>query len=373
MPKDKDYYKILGVEKNATKEEIKKAYKKLAKQYHPDVSKEDGSTEKFKEINEAASVLGDDEKRAQYDQFGTTYDKFAGHGFDFSDFGFDSGGFESFDFGDIFDRFFGTGFGFGPRTSKRRARRGADLRYDMEITLEDAAFGAVKHISIPKLETCDNCDGSGAESKSDIVNCPDCGGKGSVTRTQRTPFGMFATTTTCSKCRGEGKYIRNECPKCDGTGVVKETKKLEIKIPEGAEEGTNLRVAGGGEAGEKGASPGDLYIVLHMKEHDVFERDGDNINVKVNVPFTIAALGGEIEVPTLDGKAKLRIPAGTQSNTTFRMQGKGIPFLHDGGRGDENVEVVVSVPKKLTKRQAQLLKEFEKESKNKGFLGKMFE
>src|SRR3989338_1328198 len=172
MPKDKDYYKILGVSKNATKEEVKKSYKDLAKKYHPDINKDPDAAEKFKEVSEAASVLGDDEKRAQYDQFGTTYEKFAGHGFDFSDFGFDSGGFESFDFGDIFDRFFGTGFGFGPRTSKRRARRGADLRYDMEITLEDAAFGAVKHISIPKLETCDNCDGSGAESKSDIVNCP---------------------------------------------------------------------------------------------------------------------------------------------------------------------------------------------------------
>ena len=337
MAKDKDYYKILGVEKNATKEEIKKAYKKLAKQYHPDVNKDGGSTEKFKEINEAASVLGDDEKRAQYDQFGTTYDKFTGHGFDFSDFGFDSGGFESFDFEDIFDRFFGAGFGFGPKTRGRRARRGADLRYDMEITLEDAAFGAAKHISIPRLETCDECGGSGAESKSDIAACPDCNGRGVVTRVQRTPFGMFQTTTTCRKCSGEGKYIKNECPKCDGTGVVRITKKLEIKIPEGAEEGTNLRIAGGGEAGGKGASPGDLYIVLHMKEHDIFERDGDDINVKVNVPFTIAALGGEIDVPTLNGEAKLKIPAGTQSNTIFRMKEKGIPFLHDGGRGNENV------------------------------------
>ena len=370
MPKDKDYYKILGVSKNATKEEVKKSYKDLAKKYHPDINKDPDAAEKFKEVSEAASVLGDDEKRAQYDQFGTTYDKFAGHGFDFSDFGVDSSGFESFDFGDIFDRFFGAGFGFDPRT-KRRARRGADLRYDMEITLEDAFFGAEKHISIPKTETCDKCSGTGAESKSDIIACPDCNGKGTVTRSQRTPFGICSTTTTCRKCHGQGKYNKNECSKCDGTGVIRLTKKLEINIPKGAEEGTNLRLTGQGEAGEKGAEPGDLYIVLHMKKHDVFERDGDDIYTKVEIPFTIAALGGEVEAQTLEGKAKLKIPAGTQSNTIFRMKGKGIPFLHGGGAGDENVEVIISIPKRLTKKQAQLLKEFEEENK-KGFLGKVF-
>jgi len=370
MPKDKDYYKILGVNKNATKEEIKKAYKRLAKKCHPDINKGDGAADKFKELNEAAAVLGDDEKRAQYDQFGTTAEQFSGgRGFDFGDFGF--GDFASFDFGDIFDRFFSGGGGmFG---SRRSPKNGSDLRYDSEISLEEAAFGTTKNIIIPRLVRCSKCHGSGAESESDIVKCPDCNGKGMSRRTQRTPFGIFSTTTTCRKCRGSGEFIKNECLGCDGTGVIKKNTKLEIKIPAGAEEGTNLRISGEGEAGEKGARVGDLYIVIHVKEHNIFERAGDDINVKVHVPFTIAALGGEIDVPTLKGKAKLKIPAGTQSNTVFRMKDKGIPHLHGHGTGSENVEVVVRVPEKLTKKQKELLKEFEKENKKKGFFKSVFE
>ena len=366
----KDYYKILGVEKTATKEEVKKAYKNLAKQYHPDLNKSPDATEKFKEINEAAAVLADDEKRSQYDQFGTAADFGKGfEGFDFSDFMSSRAGF---DFDDIFESFFGGSNPFGARR-RRGPRRGADLRYDMEITLEEAATGATKNIIVPRLESCSKCHGSGAESESDIVNCSDCNGSGVKRQTQRTPFGIFSTTATCGKCRGQGKYIKNECQICDGTGVVKKTRKLEIKIPAGAEEETNLRVAGEGEAGEKGTSPGDLYIVIHVKEHETFERHGDDIYVKVPMPFAIAALGGEIEVPTLDGKAKLKIPAGTQNNTIFRMKGKGIPYLHGSGVGNENVEVVIEVPEKLTKRQKELLQEFEKESKGKkGIFGKIF-
>ena len=374
MPKD--YYKILGVGKNATKEEIKKAYKQLAKKYHPDVNKDGNATEKFKEINEAASVLGDDEKRAQYDQFGDaeSFKQASGFsGFDFSDFGFDFTDFASFDFGDIFDRFFGGGSPFGSSRRRRQPSRGADLRYDMEITLEDAAFGVEKEISIPRNEQCPECKGSGAKSESDIVECPDCGGSGVVRRTQRTPFGMFSTTTPCRKCRGEGKYIKEECPVCDGTSIVHRKRKIKIKILPGAEEGTNLRVTGEGESGGRGIAPGGLYIVLHMKEHKIFERKGDDIYVKVDIPFTLAALGGQIEVPTLEGKAKLKIPSGTQSETSFRMKGLGIPFLHGEGKGDELVKVEIEVPTKLSPKQKKLLEEFEKENKEKGFFRKVFE
>ncbi len=366
----KDYYKILGVNKNATKEEIKKAYKKLARKYHPDVNKDDGAAEKFKEINEAAQVLGDDAKRQQYDQFGDadTFKQASGfRGFDFSDFGFDFTDFASFDFGDIFDRFFGGG-PFGTR-KRRQPSRGADLRYDMEITLEEAAFGTEKEISVPRNEQCEDCNGSGAKSSSDIINCPDCDGTGMTRRTQRTPFGMFSTTTTCRKCRGEGKYIKEECPACDGTGIVHKRRKIMIKIPKGAEEGTNLRIPGEGEAGQRGVAQGDLYIVLHMREHQSFERRGDDIFITINIPFTTAVLGGEIDVPTLKGKAKLKIPSGTQSGTVFKMRDLGIPYLHGQGKGDELIKVEIDVPKHLSSRQKRLLKEFEKTSKKKGFFG----
>ena len=273
---DKDYYKILGVDKNSTKEEIKKAYKKLAKKYHPDLNKDSSSADKFKEINEAAAVLGDDQKRDKYDRFGTTAEQFSGgfQGFDFSDFMSDVGG-SGFDFDNIFESFFG-GSPFGGRR-RREPERGASLRSDIEITLEEAATGITKHIVIPRLESCSNCDGSGAESSSDVVNCPTCNGTGVAKRTQRTPFGLFSTTTTCSKCGGDGKFIKHECKECDGTGVMRKTRKIEIKIPQGAETGTNLRIVGQGEAGLKGASPGDLYVIIHVLEHDVFDRDGDDI------------------------------------------------------------------------------------------------
>ena len=359
MPKEKDHYKTLGVRKNATKEEIKAAYKKLAKQYHPDLNKSPDAAEKFKEINEAAAVLGDDSKRAQYDQFGTTGEQFRGfEGFDFSDFMSEAGGF-GFDFDSIFENFFGGG------GRARRRQRGSDLRYDLEIELGDAAFGATKTINVPRLEECENCHGTGAESKSDIAICDECDGRGVSTRTQRTPFGLFSTTTTCRKCRGQGKYIKNECQECDGRGVVQKTRKIELKIPAGATDGTNLRIQGEGEAGETGTPAGDLYIAIHVKPHKIFERHGNDIYIKVPVSFATAALGGEIEVSTLKGKAALKIPSGTQSNTVFRMRHLGIPDLHSHHVGDENVEVVISVPEKLTKKQKQLLEEFEKESKGK--------
>ncbi len=364
----KDYYNILGVDKNATKEDIKKAYKNLAKKYHPDINKDDPSAEqKFKEINEAAAVLGDDQKRSQYDQFGDA-DSFkrAGGGAGFE--GFDFGGFgdfASFDFGDIFDQFF-SGGGFS-RGRRRGPRSGANLRADVEITLEEAASGTTKTLSVPRVEKCPECGGTGAQSEADVHECPECRGSGTSRQTQRTPFGVFATTATCQECQGRGKIIENPCKNCDGTGLVHRTRKIEIKIPAGAEEGTNLRVSGEGEAGEHGAPSGDLYVIIHVKEHHVFDREGDNIHVNVRISFSTAALGGEIDVPTLEGKAKLKIPSGTQPGTVFRMKGKGIPFLHGYGQGDEMVEVTIKVPERLSKKQKELLKEFDRTGKKKGF------
>ncbi len=365
MPKEKDYYKTLGVGKKASKEEIKSAYKKLAKQYHPDLNKSTDATEKFKEINEAAAVLGDDGKRAQYDQFGSERSQFQGggsgfSGFDFSDFMSESTGF-GFDFDSIFENVFGG----GGSSRQRRRQRGSDLRYDLEIELEDAAFSASTAISIPRLEDCEKCSGTGAESRSDIATCDECNGRGVSTRSQRTPFGIFQTTSTCRKCRGQGKYIKKECPECKGKGAVQRTRKIEVKIPAGAVDGTNLRIQGGGEAGERGTSSGDLYIVIHVKPHKTFERHDSDIYIKIHIPFTTAALGGEIEVPTLKGKASLKIPEGTQSNTVFRMRHLGVPDLRSHHVGDENVEVIISVPEKLTKKQKKLLEDFDKESKEK--------
>jgi len=370
----KDYYETLGVSKNASKEEIKSAYKKLAKKHHPDVNKDHGSSEKFKEINEAASVLGDDQKRTSYDQFGTAdvSGGFGGaEGFGGSDFSDFMGGTE-FDFGDIFDQFFGHG---GGRRRGSRQRSGSDLRYDLEVSLEEAADTIVKTINIPRLATCSKCGGSGAQSSSGVKVCDTCDGSGVETTTRRTPFGLFQQTTTCSKCRGEGKTIKDPCPACDGSGRVHKTQKIEVEIPAGVETGTKLRVRGEGEAGLQGGQPGDLYVVIHVKEHDIFSRDNDDIYVDVPISFSQACLGADIEVPTLKGKAELKIPQGTQTGTLFKMKGKGLPSLHGYGQGSEFVKVIVQVPDKLSKKQKELLKEFDSESSSekKGFIKRIFE
>jgi len=356
----KDYYKILGVDKGASKEEIKKSYKKLAKKYHPDINKEDGAEKKFKEINEAVSVLADDNKRQQYDQFGTTDFGAGGNGggfggAGFSDFmrGFDFG---SFDFDNIFDMFFG-----GGRRRRSRASRGADLQYDLEIGLKEAAFGVEKEIPLNKLEKCKECNGTGGE----LESCPECGGHGFVRKTARTPFGMFQTQAACPKCRGRGSIVKKQCPSCKGEGRIRVRKTIKVNIPPGVDDGTRLRVHGEGVAGENGGGSGDLYVMIHVRPNKIFKRDGDDLYVNVPISFSQAALGDEIEVPTIDGKARLKIPSGTQSHTLFRMKGKGMPNLEGYGNGDEMVRVEVVVPEKLGKKQKELIRELGKLDKEK--------
>lgn len=357
----KDYYETLGVDRSARKEDIKRAYKRLAKKYHPDLNKSDPAlADKFKEINEAAAVLGDDQKRAQYDQFGSA-EGFQGgdfSGFDFADFM--QGGF---DFGDIFDRFFNRGFGFD---EGRGAQRGHNLRFDLEITLEESAEGITKQIVIPKLEECSHCSGTGAEKASDIETCSVCKGSGTERQTRRTPFGIFATTTTCRNCEGTGQVIKNPCLECKGQGRLEVKKRLKVNIPAGVEEGMRLRVAGEGEAGQRGSGSGDLFVVIHIKPHKILERAGNDLFMEMPITFAQAALGDEIEVPTLKGKSTLKIPPGTQPDTVFRMRGKGIPNLQGFGTGSQNVKITVQVPTRLSAKQKELLKQFEKTGKKKG-------
>ncbi len=368
----KDYYEILGVSKDASKEEIKKAYKKLAKKYHPDLNKEDpDAAEKFKEVNEAASVLGDDDKRRHYDQFGTSDSSFQQDfsGSDFSDF------MSSFDFDSIFDNFFNGGGFFGGlggrRRSGRSVGRGSDLRFDLELTLEEAAFGVKKTIKLNKLERCPGCNGTGAASDSDVKTCSRCKGTGQLNEQRRTPFGVFITTGTCDVCGGTGKEIKNKCKECHGTGNVEKSKNMKVEIPAGVDSGNRLRVEGEGEAGTRGGPNGDLYVVIHVRSHDTFERKGNDIAMGTKISFAQAALGTEISVPTLDGKAKLKIPEGTQPGTIFRIKNKGITNLNGYGNGDQYVRVDVEVPSKLTKRQRELLEEFDSTApkKKKGLFG----
>ncbi|RME32202.1 molecular chaperone DnaJ [Candidatus Woesearchaeota archaeon] len=339
-----DYYEILGVPRNATREEIKKAYKKLAKKYHPDVNKSPEAEKKFKEISEAAAVLGDEEKRRQYDSVGhEAFTKSGGgfSGFDFSGFG------PGTDFGDIFESFFGGGFNdfFG-----RRRRRGADLRYDVTLTLQEVAEGVTKRLRIRKEDVCPHCHGSGAEEKR---TCGTCHGSGHVAQMRRTPFGVFQSTTTCPHCNGRGFVAVKTCRTCRGRGHVEREKELRVEIPAGVEDGTRLRVAGEGEVGEGGA--GDLYVFISIKEHPLFKRDGSDLHIDVPISFFQAVFGDAITVPTLTGKAKVKVPAGTQSGTTFRLRGKGLPGMHRG-HGDELVTVHVETPQKLTKKQEKALR-----------------
>ena len=362
----KDYYKTLGVDRNATKEEIKKAYRNLAKKHHPDLNKSPGATEKFKEINEAAAALGDDKKREAYDRYGSTSEGFTagegGYGFTdfskFSEFGFD--------FDDIFDRFFGSGGQGGFRESSRT--RGSDIRHDIELTLEEVESETTKTMIVPRTERCEKCRGTGAETKEDTKKCGECNGTGYFRRTQRIAFGTFTTTTTCGKCKGKGTYVTAHCRECKGKGAVVRNRKLEVKIPAGIEDGSKLRITGEGNTGD---IPGNLFVFIHVKPHSTFERAGNDLRMEIPITFTQAALGADIEVPTLKGKATLTIPPGTQPETIFRMKEKGLPELETGHFGDQKIKVNVKVPEKLSKKQKELLQEFSKEEK-KGLFEKMF-
>jgi len=348
----RDYYEVLGVDKNATPDEIKKAYRKLARQYHPDVNKEPDAEEKFKEVKEAYEVLSDENKRAQYDRYGHA-DPNQGFG-GFGGFG-GGGGFEDFGgFGDIFDMFFGG----GSRRNPNAPQRGADLQYTMTIEFRDAVFGKESDIEIPRTENCDHCNGSGARPGTHPETCPTCRGTGQQEVVQNTAFGRIVNRRVCPTCSGAGKIIREKCSHCSGTGKVKKRRKIHIKIPAGIDDGAQLRVSGEGESGIRGGPPGDLYVVVNVKPHDFFDREGDDIYCEVPITFAQAALGDEIEVPTLSGKVKLKIPAGTQTNTYFRLKGHGVPRLRGIGQGDQHVKVVVVTPTKLSDKQKELLREF---------------
>ena len=362
----KDYYTTLGVAKGSTKEDIKKAYKKLAMKYHPDRAPEEKKKEyeeKFKEISEAAATLSDDKKRSQFDQFGTSgFEGGEQQGYDFSDImsQFRSGSFGDFD--GVFESIFGGGGG-------RRARKGADLLYEMEVTLQEVLLGVTKNITLNKLEHCSECSGQGFLS---FEKCSDCQGSGYVKRTQRTPFGIFAQTAPCGTCQGLGQRGVKECSTCGGEGAVRKRKEIEVAIPAGVEDGMRLRVRGEGQLGDAKGQAGDLFVETHYIADKYFSVEGRNVLVTVPISFSQAALGDEIEVPTLDSKADLTIPSGTHSETVFRMRGKGLPSVQGASTGDQLVKVRIEVPRKLTKKQMDLLKQFGEEKPSEGFLKKIF-
>lgn len=348
----KDYYSILGVDKNADAEEIKKAYKKLAKKYHPDLNKERGAAEKFKEINEAATVLGDAEKRRQYDQFGKTDFGNQFSGFDFRDF---TG---SFNFDDIFDSLF-SGMGF--RTGRRSAQ-GRSLAAEIDVTLDEVAKGVERSIELNRLVECDECDGKGGKN---FITCNICNGQGAVRHARRTAFGVFATTTACRECNGTGEKPEEECSNCDGEGRIVSNAPVKIKIPSGIKDGMKLRLEGEGEAGSEGGQAGDLYVIIHVLEDKRFRREENDLVTNAQVSFATACLGGEIAIETLHGAKKVEISSGTQNNSEIRLKGEGLPELKSSRKGDFVIKLSVEVPKKINKKQAELLKEFENEGKKK--------
>jgi molecular chaperone DnaJ len=374
MPAEKkrDYYEVLEVTRAAGEDELKKSYRRLAIQYHPDRNPGDkAAEERFKEINEAYQILSDPERRAQYDRFG--HAAFQGPQ--------GSGGFGGFDFSqgfeDVFSDIFGDFFGTGRGRSRSRSRRGDDLRYDLEVEFEDAAHGAERVIKFQRLMTCEDCNGARARGGSEGARtCPNCRGVGQV----RTQQGFFSISTTCGQCRGEGTIIADPCPKCQGQGRVRKAVSLSVKIPPGVDNGSRLKLRNEGEAGFGGGPAGDLYVVVHVKEHSLFVRQDNDVVIEVPVSFPQAALGSEIEVPTLEGKLKLKVPSSTQSGKVFRLKGKGFVDLHGYGRGDQLVRIVVETPRRLTSRQRELLEEFARASGEdvnhpmaKGFVDKIKE
>jgi molecular chaperone DnaJ len=344
MPAKRDYYEVLGIDRDATDEDIRKAFRKLAFKYHPDHNRGDGAEEKFKEANEAYEVLSDSSKRATYDRFGHS----GGPGF----FGQDSEGFD-FGFGDIFDAFFG-----GTTTSTRQtSQHGASLQTGLTLTLEQAAFGCEEEIDITRTENCSECQGTGSKPGTQPVRCPNCDGVGEVRRVQASIFGRFTNITTCPRCHGEGRIITEPCPTCRGSGREKQHRRISVKVPPGVDNGNQIRLRGEGEAGTRGGPSGDLFVVISVIEHEYFQRETDDIFYELQLNFAQAALGTEVEVPTLDDDSKLKIPAGCQTGTVFRLKNKGVPHLNGRGRGDQLVTVSLVTPESLNKEQRQLFEE----------------
>ncbi|MDO5112496.1 MAG: molecular chaperone DnaJ [Clostridia bacterium] len=346
-----DYYEVLGVQKNASADEIKSAYRKMAKKYHPDLNPDSKEAEeKFKEVNEAYEVLSDEQKRAKYDQFGhAAFDPASGGGAYDAGFG---------DFSDIFSSFFGgaSGFGGGGRSSRNGPMAGHDLRYNLTITFEEAAFGARKEILVPREENCDACHGTGAKPGTEPTTCTACGGTGQMRVQQNTMFGAFSTVRTCDACHGTGKIIKEPCPSCKGKGRVSQSKRIVVNIPAGIADGQTISMRGEGEAGYRGGPSGDLYVNIHVKPHKLFMRRGYDLHLDMNIPVTVAALGGEIEVPTLTGSLKYKVPEGTQPGTVFRLKDQGITKLNSANKGDLFIKANVQIPKKLNDEQRELFR-----------------
>ncbi len=375
----RDYYEVLGLSKGASEEEIKKAYKKLARKYHPDLNPGDKTAEeKFKEINEANEVLSDPQKKARYDQFGfagvdPSYGAGAsggygggggGMGFDFGDLG---------DLGDIFGSFFGGGFGGATRANPNAPTRGESLRTSVTITFEEACFGCEKDVVIERVEQCETCKGNGCEPGATPEICPDCGGRGVVQQRHQTPLGFMSTSSPCPRCGGKGKIIHRPCKACQGRGSLRRRKTLKVNIPAGIDNGQTISLRSQGNAGRNGGPSGDLLIVVAVRQHDVFRREGSSILCEAPITFAQAALGAELEIPTIDGKVKYSIPEGTQSGTTFRLKGKGVPGMGGRPRGDQYVTVYIETPRNLTKEQKAALRKFSESLGEKNYeQGKSF-
>ena len=373
----RDYYEVLGIQKGATDQDIKKAYRKLAKANHPDLNPGDKAAEaRFKEINEAYEVLSDSTKRSRYDQFGFAGvdPSYGGGGGGFGG-GF-SGDFDFGDLGDIFGSFFGGGFGGGSARTRSGPQRGESLRMGLTITFEEAAFGCEKEVSLDRVEQCEACGGSGAAPGTSPETCSNCGGSGQVQQRRQTPMGVFATTSPCPRCGGKGKIISTPCKSCGGSGQVRQRKTLKVTIPAGIDNGQIVSLRGQGNAGKNGGPAGDLQIVITVQPHPLFRREGTNVYCDAPITFTQAVLGGELEIPTIDGKVKYDIPEGTQTGTTFRLRGKGIPNVNGRGRGDQFVTVNIETPRNLNREQKEALRKFSESLKErnyeerKGFFGK---
>ncbi len=357
MAEKRDYYEVLGIQKGASEDEIKKAYKKLARKYHPDMNPGDKEAEeKFKEVNEANEVLSDPEKKARYDQFGFAgVDPNYGAGAGGGAYG---GGFDFGDLGDIFGSFFGGGFGGGQRRNPNAPQRGESIRASVSVSFTEAAFGCEKSVTLERSEQCPTCKGNGCAPGTTPEICPDCHGTGTVQTRRQTPMGVFASNGPCRKCGGTGRLIHQPCPDCRGTGAVRKRKTIKVNIPAGIDHGQTISLRGQGNAGKNGGPAGDLLITVMVQPHELFRRDGVDVFCEAPITFTQAVLGAELEIPTIDGKVKYSIPEGTQTGTVFRLKGKGIPVLNGRGRGDQYVTVTIETPRNLNKEQKEALRKF---------------